>query len=72
MSYHQAYSWLHLPMGIECDQTTVCWRILYTKGHAAPAGELAAMGFEYTKVGGAYVNSPVDDRGYILKTDESF
>lgn len=40
------------------------------EGHTATAGELAAMGFDYSEAGGAYVNSPHDDRTYRLK-DES-
>lgn len=40
-----------------------------TEGHTATAGELAAMGFDYTEAGGAYVNSPIDDRSYRLKKE---
>lgn len=36
-------------------------------GHTATAGELAAKGFVYTEVGGAYVKSSDDDRSYSLK-----
>ena len=38
-----------------------------TKGHTITAGELAAMKFDYTDVGGAYFKSPDDDRAYRLK-----
>lgn len=38
-----------------------------TEGHTATAGELAAQGFDYTETGGAFVNSPIDDRSYRLK-----
>lgn len=42
-----------------------------TDGHTATAGELAAMGFDYSEAGGAYVNSPTDDRTYRLKDKPS-
>jgi hypothetical protein len=38
-----------------------------TEGNTATAGELAAQGFDYTETGGAFVNSPIDDRSYRLK-----
>ena len=40
-----------------------------TEGHTATAGELAAMGFMYTDAGGAYIESPIDDRSYKLLKD---
>jgi hypothetical protein len=42
------------------------------KGHTATAGELAAQGFSYSEAGGAYVNSPIDDRGYSLSQHQPF
>ena len=38
-----------------------------TRGHTATAGELAAQGFVYTEKGGAYIQSPLDDRAYALE-----
>ena len=38
-----------------------------TEGQSATAGELAAQGFSYTEKGGAFVESPVDDRSYRLQ-----
>ena len=43
-----------------------------TEGHTATAGELAAMGFDYSEAGGAYVNSPIDDRTYRLNERQPF
>jgi hypothetical protein len=40
-----------------------------TEGHTATAGELAAQGFHYTDMGGAYINSPIDDRAYRLQVN---
>lgn len=42
------------------------------KGHTATAGELAAQGFSYSKAGGAYVNSSIDDRGYSLDQHQPY
>jgi hypothetical protein len=43
-----------------------------TEGHSVTTGELAAMGFVYTEVGGAYIESSIDDRAYRLKKSQSF